>query len=103
MYMMSRILQIAALVVFLWGNTAHHAEHLMGVGGPYLVWGSFVVMIAATFFAERIRRHRKGETDGTEMETGAHVSSAKWRPWLMAAVILAAAAALTALQYWMKP
>ncbi len=41
MYIVLRILQIVALVVFLWGKSNNNAEHLMGAGGPFLVWGKF--------------------------------------------------------------
>ena len=37
MYIVLRILQIAALVVFLWGKSNNNAEHLMGAGGS-LSW-----------------------------------------------------------------
>lgn len=100
MYVILRVLHVIFLMLFLWSFQGNNAYDLVGKGAPILTWGSFALMIVTTFFAERIRRRPKG---GTERNTGAHMSSAKGGPWLMAAVILAAAAALTALRYWMKP
>lgn len=49
MYVILRVLQVVSLVLFLWGNVNNNAEHLVGAGGPFLVWGSFAVMIFATY------------------------------------------------------
>ena len=102
MYIVLRILQIAALVVFLWSFQGNNAYNLIGEGAPILTWGSFALMILTTLLAERMRKQRKGKTAGEESETGEKMPSAKWGPWGIAAVILAAAAALTAVQFFMK-
>ena len=86
MYIVLRILQIAALVVFLWGKSNNNAEHLMGAGGPFLVWGSFAVMIIASYLS----RKEYLKTHGNR------------RSWILVVVILLAAAALTAVQFFMK-
>ena len=56
MYMIMRAVQILALVVFLWGKSNNNAEHLMGAGGPFLVWGSFAVMIIAAYLGAKERQ-----------------------------------------------
>lgn len=103
MYVILRVLHVVFLVVFLWSFQENNAYDLVGKGAPILTWGSFALMIVTTFLAEQIRRRQKGKVDGTEMKTGENASPAKWGPWGIAAVILAVAAALTALQLLMKP
>ena len=85
MYIVLRILQIAALVVFLWGKSNNNAEHL-------LVWGSFAVMIIASYLSrkEYLKTH---EVTQEQMQAGNR------RSWLLVVVILLAAAALTAVQF----
>ena len=91
MYIVLRILQIAALVVFLWGKSNNNAEHLMGAGGPFLVW----VMIIASYLSrkEYLKTH---EVTQEQMQAGNR------RSWILVVVILLAAAALTAVQFFMK-
>lgn len=95
MYIVLRILQIVALVVFLWGKSNNNAEHLMGTGGPFLVWGSFAVMIIASYLSrkEYLKNH---EVTQEQMTAGNR------RSWILVVVILLAAAALTAVQFFMK-
>lgn len=95
MYMIMRAVQILALVVFLWGKSNNNAEHLMGAGGPFLVWGSFVVMIIASYLSrkEYLKNH---EVTQEQMTAGNR------RSWILVVVILLAAAALTAVQFFMK-
>ena len=89
MYIVLRILQIVALVVFLWGKSNNNAEHLMGAGGPFLVWGSFAVMIIASYLSRK-------EYLKEQMTAGNR------RSWILVVVILLAAVALTAVQFFMK-
>lgn len=91
MYVILRVVQIAALVVFLWGNTNNNAEHLVGAGGPYLVWGSFAVMIIAAYLGAKVRQKSR-------VVTKEQMMAENKRSWIIMAVILLAAAALTAVQ-----
>lgn len=95
MYIVLRILQIVALVVFLWGKSNNNAEHLMWAGGPFLVWGSFAVMIIASYLSrkEYLKNH---EVTQEQMTAGNR------RSWILVVVILLAAVALTAVQFFMK-
>lgn len=103
MYVMLRVLHVAFLMVFLWSFQGNNAENLVGKGAPILTWGSFVLMLLTTLLAEHMRKQQKGKAAGEESESGEEAPSAKWGPWGIAAVILAAAAVLTALQFLMKP
>ena len=94
MYIVLRILQIVALVVFLWGKSNNNAEHLMGAGGPFLVWGSFVMIIAS--YLSRKEYLKNHEVTQEQMTAGNR------RSWILVVVILLAAAALTAVQFFMK-
>lgn len=96
MYVVLRIIQIAALVVFLWGNTNNNAEHLAGAGGPYLVWGSFAVMILTAYQGAKVRQK-------SGVVTKEQIKAENKRSWIIAAVILLAAAVLTAIQFLGKP
>lgn len=91
MYVILRVVQIAALVVFLWGNTNNNAEHLVGAGGPYLVWGSFAVMIIAAYLGAKVRQK-------SGVVTKEQMMAENKRSWIIMAVILLAAVALTAVQ-----
>lgn len=102
MYVVLRVLHVFFLVVFLWSFQGNNAYNLVGEGAPLLTWGSFALMILTTLLAEHMRKQRKGKTAGEESETGEKMPSAKWGPWGIVAVILAAAAVLTALQFFMK-
>ena len=95
MYIVLRILQIVALVVFLWGKSNNNAEHLMGAGGPFPAWGSFAVMIIASYLSrkEYLKNH---EVTQEQMTAGNR------RSWIPVVVILLAAAAFTAVQFFMK-
>lgn len=95
MYVVLRILQLVALVVFLWGKSNNNAEHLMGAGGSFLVWGSFAVMIIASYLSrkEYLKNH---EVTQEQMVAGNR------RSWILVVVILLGAAALTAVQFFMK-
>ena len=53
MYMIMRAVQILALVVFLWGSANDNAQNLVGNGAPILVWGSFAVMIIASYLSRK--------------------------------------------------
>lgn len=97
MYVILRVVQIAALVVFLWGNTNNNAEHLVGAGGPFLVWGSFVVMIFATYLANKEGQRRKGDTDDS-VTIGEKELPVKKGSWVIAAGVLLVAVILTIIQ-----
>lgn len=95
MYVILRVLQIAALVVFFWGNTNNNAEHLAGAGGPFLVWGSFAVMIVASYLSRKeYLKNNEVAQEQTQVGNG--------RSWIMVVVILLAAAVLTAVQFLTK-
>lgn len=97
MYVILRVVQIAALVVFLWGNVNNNAEHLVGAGGPFLVWGSFAVMIFATYLANKEGQRRKGDTDDS-VTIGEKELPVKKGSWIIAAGVLLVAVILTIIQ-----
>ena len=57
MYMIMRAVQILALVVFLWSSANDNARNLVGNGAPILVWGSFAVMIVASYLGAKVRQN----------------------------------------------
>lgn len=63
----------------------------MGAGGPYLVWGSFAVMIITAYLGAKVRQ-KNGVVTKEQM------MAENKRSWIIMAVILLAAAALTAVQ-----
>ena len=67
----------------------------MGAGGHFLVWGSFAVMIIASYLSRKecVKTH---EVTQEQMQAGNR------RSWILVVVILLAAAALTAVQFFMK-
>ena len=91
MYFLLRILQAIALVVFLWGSANDNAQNLVGSGAPILVWGSFGVMIIAAYLGAKVRQK-------SGVVTKEQMMAENKRSWIIMAVIVLAAAALTAFQ-----